>query len=59
MTFKDIPAWFWMIMTALLIIPTSYSIFKNGIKAKLKTKIISGEIDADSHPDQVQNDKQD
>ena len=43
----SIPSWYWMVIIALIVVPMSYSIFKNGIKAKIETKLGSAEIDAD------------
>ncbi len=48
MTFKDIPAWYWMVIIALFVFPMAYSILRNGIKARIETKLGSAEIDADS-----------
>ena len=61
MSFKDIPAWFWMAIIAIIVIPISYSIFRNGVKAKLETKLGSAELDAENDPEvkAVENVKKD
>jgi len=43
----SIPQWFWMIIISALVLPLSYSIFKNGVRARIETKLGSAEIDAD------------
>ena len=48
MTFKDIPAWYWMFIIAVFVFPMAYSIVRNGIKAKIETKLGSAEFDADN-----------
>ena len=47
MTFKDIPAWFWMGAIALVVVPISFSIFKNGVHLKAKNKLV-GEVELDA-----------
>ena len=47
MTFKDIPAWFWMLVIALLVVPMAYSILRNGIRLKAKNKLI-GEVELEA-----------
>lgn len=49
----SIPSWYWMAIIALIVVPMSYSIFKNGIKAKIETKLGSAEIDADDETEKV------
>ena len=44
----SIPPWFWMIIILMIVSPISFSIFKNGIKAKFKNKVLGeAEIVAD------------
>lgn len=53
MTFKDIPAWFWMLMIALVVVPIAYSIIRNGIHLKAKNKLVGEvELDADDTPEE-------
>ena len=47
MTFKDIPAWFWMLMIALVVVPIAYSIIRNGIHLKAKNKLV-GEVELEA-----------
>ena len=47
MTFKDIPAWFWMIMIALFVVPMAISILRNGIHLKAKNKLV-GEVELEA-----------
>ena len=49
----SIPSWYWMAIIALIVVPMSYSIFKNGIKAKIETKLGSAELDAEDEPEKV------